>query len=215
MFSLSPSLSLSLSISLPLSLKTNQIPVSDALQTLIGVHCTTKIRIRFGGVKRKVPLNQFFERIKTSQLLHIFEPDLERVSLFSKQKNSIAKCKSFVRGVALWHKRMELIADKDMSKHDIKNKFTNYQRTDRTAGDRLENDFIAKNSLAGNATIGEMEKKISVSCILFDAGGYISFISPRVLDCNREVICFCVTNDMIYLITNLKGFCRQDKIKVN
>ena len=98
-------------------------------------------------------------------------------------------CQHVLRGVVLHLKAIELFSGSMMKSGEerkrISNKFTHFQRKNRSAGRKLVEEFARRYGLHPDYyTWDEIERVVGVSFMIFDRLGYLSYCSSELRETN-------------------------------
>ena len=126
-------------------------------------------------------------------------------SVVKEKKTSIVSCKSILHGLALSEKWGEIKETPDLEQKTKSNKFSNYQRADRTAGEKLTKEYLKNYGLSHFSSREEIEEKCCVSIAIFNCRGNLEYFSPKYC---KKVVYFLEDNEKIFFVKNLSGFCR-------
>ena len=177
----------------------------DLLQFRAGSHCSQEVTIQIQdklGIKKNLgPRKLTLITLKFLQLhfksgsVVMLKKKASRediVAAFAssnmEKKRSVVACGDVLRGVVLHMKDTELFAnDTSLTKTERKaanNKFSHYQRPDRTAGDKLVKEFSKQCNLEEDYTYEDLEAKAGVSLMIFSKTGYLEYSSSELKDTN-------------------------------
>ena len=156
--------------------------------------------------------------IKMSRILRHSNKKVEKfVAKDITKKRSLAFCDNVIRGIALAEMEETLeqgkaaTADSDKkARKRLLNKFTDCSRRDRSAGIKLENDFLTEHkTLLKDSEYEKIDHYFNDrSIFIFDSKGYLSvYVSPEL--CKKSYYFYQGENEL-FLVKNFKGFCRVD-----
>ena len=125
-----------------------------------------------------------------------------------RNKRSLVYCENLIRGLALAEKWAE-IKSENLDAKTLNNKFSNFQRPDRKhgAGEKLYRSFMNKNSLTALSSRKEIEVNCKVTFGIFGDNGHLKYVSSNA---SKGMLFFFQDDYEMFLIKNLKGFCRID-----
>ena len=188
---------------------------SSMCSLLSGIHFCQNFKLLHSATKKTqiLPLDKIIERCDVDLKEYIVTKlplspvKMEKLkNIDISKKRSLASCRTVIRGLALAEKWKELKSE-NLSNKQINNKFSNFQREDRKhgAGEKLFETFMKKHGLKEFDTYEDIGVKCNLSFGIFGYDGCMMYISSNV----RNDITFFYENDnKLYLIKNLKGFCR-------
>ena len=128
-------------------------------------------------------------------------------SVLKGKKTSIVLCKSIMHGLALSEKWDEIRGMTGLEKKTINNKFSNFQRRDRKAGEKLTKEYMDRYGLSNYSSRTDIEQKSSLSIAIFDSLGNLKYLSSKFC---KKVVYFFEDEEKIYFVKNLTGFCRAN-----
>ena len=131
----------------------------------------------------------------------------KHASVLKGKKTSIVLCKSILHGLALSEKWDEIREIPDLEQKKKNNKFSNYQRSDRKAGEKLTKEYLKNYGLSHFSSREDIEEKSCVSLAIFNSLGNLKYFSPRY---RKKVVYFFEDNEKIFFVKNLSGFCRTN-----
>ena len=156
-----------------------------------------------------VDLEDYFLRVHLVTRLAMSDLKIKKLEkIVLKNKRSLVLCENLIRGLALAEKWAE-IKFENLDAKTLNNKFSNFQRPDRKhgAGEKLYRDFIKKNALTEYSSHTEIEDNCNVTFGIFGINGHLKYVSPNA---SKGMLFFFEDKDQMFLIKNLKGFCRID-----
>ena len=98
-----------------------------------------------------------------------------------------------------------MFGDINLDKKQRNNKFTNYQRSDRNGGEKLEKNFCIKNNISFDTDLEIIEEKCHRAIMIFDQDGFLDYFSGKI---HEPVVQFYRTKVEFYLVKNFKAFCK-------
>lgn len=120
-------------------------------------------------------------------------------------KRSTAECGHILRGVALYYVDLD-IQSRGLDRKKANNKFTEFQRLDRNAGDKEAQKFAKKHNInIDEYSYPELEAKMGISLMVYDKKGYLDYCSTLLQTMNCV---FYEHDDKVYMVKerSLKAF---------
>lgn len=206
-------------------ISTTEATEANGFTFLEGCHAVQKFKIKVQNglrarpiIKSIVDLDEIVELMLTfgENNVSISEQQVknEAVEKFVvknlEKKRSAVSCRSYVHGIALAMKWKELEEEQmggEADRKKINNKFTNFVRPSRHAGDKLELELLKKYQLTKSSSYKEIELNCNISLVIFNDNGVITYNSHSM--CKGNIFFFLETETNMFWIKNIRGFCRN------